>query len=255
MNGMTTSRALLLVASLAAGTAAVAQGTMSNKELQARADQSDARVATLEGRMNQSLLQLQQQIEGSKEELRRLRGQIEEAQHDLDSVRQQQRDLYADLDRRLLFIENGGAAGAAPAATGGAIQAPDVVFADEASVYGEAFAAMKAGRYEEAARGFDAYLAKYPRGPKADNATYWLGEAQYMQQQYDLALKSFQAVGKFPESRRLADAMLKVGYCQYELKAFKNARATFQKVISTYPESDAAAQARTRVEKMNAEGR
>jgi tol-pal system protein YbgF len=255
MDRMTTSRALLLVASLAAGATAVAQGTQSNKELQARADQTDARIATLEGRMNQSLLQLQQQIEGSKEELRRLRGQIEEAQHELDSVRQQQRDLYADLDHRLLFIENGGAAGAAPAATGGATQAPDVVFADEAAVYGDAFAAMKAGRYEEAARGFDAYLAKYPRGPKADNATYWLGEAQYMQQQYDQALKSFQAVSKFPESRRLADAMLKVGYCQYELKAFKNARATFQKVVSTYPESDAAAQARTRIEQLNSEGR
>ena len=76
-----------------------------------------------------------------------------------------------------------------------------------------------------------------------------------MQQQYDAALKSFQAVSKFPESRRLPDAMLKVGYCQYELKAFKNARATFQKVVSTYPETDAASQARMRIEKMNSEGR
>ena len=75
------------------------------------------------------------------------------------------------------------------------------MFADESSVYGEAFAAMKAGRYEEAARGFQTYLAKYPRGPRADNATYWLGEAQYVQQQYDAALKSFQAVSAFAESR------------------------------------------------------
>jgi tol-pal system protein YbgF len=99
------------------------------------------------------------------------------------------------------------------------------------------------------------YLAKYPRGPRADNATYWLGEAQYMQQDFEAALKSFQAVSAFNESRRLADAMLKVAYCQYELKAFRNARASLQKVISTYPESDAAKQARTRIEKMNTEGR
>ena len=70
---------------------------------------------------------------------------------------------------------------------------------------------MKAGRYDEAASGFQVYLAKYPRGPRADNATYWLGEAQYMQQDFEGALKSFQAVNSFPESRRLADAMLKVG--------------------------------------------
>lgn len=249
--------ALLLLAALVASPLANAQfsGTASNKELEKRANDTDARIATLEGRLNQSLLQLQQQVEGSKEELRRLRGQIEEARHELESIRQQQRDLYADLDRRLLYIENGGAAGAVPPATGGATQAPDVVFADESSVYGDAFAAMKAGRYEEAARGFQTYLAKYPRGPRADNATYWLGEAQFMQQQYEAALKSFQAVAAFPESRRLPDAMLKVGYCQYELKAFKNARATFQKVVSTYPDTDAAAQARMRIEKLNAEGR
>ena len=203
--------------------------------------------------MNQSLIELQQQIEVSRQELRTLRGQIEEARHDLETVRQQQRDLYADHDRRLLAIENGAAVG--PVAAGGSTRAPDAVFADESSAYGDAFAAMKAGRYDEAARGFQLYLAKYPRGPRADNATYWLGEAQYMQQDFEGALKSFQAVSSFPESRRLADAMLKVAYCQYELKAFKNSRTTLEKVISTYPESEAATHAQTRIESMNAEGR
>ncbi|MDH4106414.1 MAG: tol-pal system protein YbgF, partial [Gammaproteobacteria bacterium] len=117
------------------------------------------------------------------------------------------------------------------------------------------FAAMKAGRYEEAARGFQMYLAKYPRGPRADNATYWLGEAQFVQSQFDAALKSYQAVAAFPESRRLADAMYKVALCQYELKAFKNARATLNKVISTYPESEAAKLAQVKLGNMNTEGR
>ena len=146
-------------------------------------------------------------------------------------------------------------AGGAPVAAGGATNEPDAVFADESSVYGEAFAAMKAGRYEEAARGFQMYLAKYPRGPRADSATYWLGEAQFVQQQYDAALKSFQAVSAFAESRRLPDAMYKVGLCQYELKAFKNARATLSKVISTYPDAEAARLAQAQIEKLNAEGR
>ena len=35
----------------------------------------------------------------------------------------------------------------------------------------------KAGRYEDAVRGFQLYLTKYPDGPRADNAGYWLGEA------------------------------------------------------------------------------
>ena len=99
-------------------------------------------------------------------------------------------------------MENG--AGGAPVAAGGSTTAPDAVFADESAVYGEAFAAMKAGRYEEATRGFQTYLAKYPRGPRADNAQYWLGEAQFVQQRYEAALKSFQAVAGFAESRKPA---------------------------------------------------
>ena len=247
----TVLRAAFVASALLAGS--LVHATASNKELESRADATDQRLGTLESRVNQSLLGLQQQIEKSQQELRTLRGQIEEARHELESMQQQQRDLYGDLDRRLLVMENG--AGGAPVAAGGATRAPDAVFADESSVYGEAFAAMKAGRYEEAARGFQTYLAKYPRGPRADNATYWLGEAQFMQQQYDAALKSFQAVGAFSESRRLPDAMYKVALCQYELKAFKNARATLNKVISTYPDADAARQAQAQIEKMNAEGR
>ncbi len=244
-------RTACVLPALLAGT--LAHATASNKELEARANEADQRVSTLETRVNQSLLTLQQQIEKSQQELRTLRGQIEEARNQLDSMQQQQRDLYGDLDRRLLVIENG--AGGAPVAAGGATNAPDAVFADESSVYGDAFAAMKAGRYEEAARGFQMYLAKYPRGPRADNATYWLGEAQFVQAQYEAALQSFQAVAAFPESRRLADAMYKVALSQYELKAFKNARTTLNKVISTYPDTDAARQAQAQIEKMNAEGR
>ncbi len=47
-------------------------------------------------------------------------------------------------------------------------------------------------------------------------------------------------VSGFPESRKAPDALLKVAYCQYELKAFRNARATLQKVVSGFPGTDAA---------------
>ena len=247
----TLTRAVIVLPALLAG--ALAHSAASNKELEARAEVTDQRLGALESRVNQSLLDLQQQIEKAQQELRTLRGQVDEARNELGTLQQQQRDLYGDLDRRLLVMENG--AGGAPVAAGGATQAPDAVFADESAAYGEAFAAMKAGRYEEAARGFQTYLAKYPRGPRADSATYWLGEAQYVQQQYEAALKSFQAVSGFAESRRLPDAMYKVALCQYELKAFKNSRATLQKVISTYPDSDAAKQAQLQIDKLNAEGR
>jgi tol-pal system protein YbgF len=251
--------------------------TASNKELEARANETDARLATVE-RASQTLVQLQQQIEAMRQELRTLRGQLDEARHEMQGLQKQQRDLYSDLDRRLLLIENGvqpGVAGPQPigdqqgvATPDGAVASPapvaagpgatedEVRAADEATVYSDAFAALKAGRYEEAARGFQLYLAKYPDGPRADYASYWLGESLYAQRDFVTSLKVFQKlVSDFPQSRKAPDALLKVAYCQYELKAYRNARATLQKVTSGHPGTDAARLAEQRLVQMDAEGR
>lgn len=253
--------------------------TASNKELEVRADETDARLAAVE-RATQTLVQLQQQIEAMRQEMRTLRGQLDEARHELDGLRKQQRDLYSDLDRRLLLIENGATPGvqstqpldrmpgvASPDGGGAeAVRVPppigssatedEIRAADEASVYSDAFAALKAGRYEEAARGFQRYITKYPDGPRADYATYWLGESMYVQKDYSTALKLFQRVlTGFQDSRKAPDAMLKVAYCQYELKAFRNARATLEKVVASYPGTDAERLAEQRLVQMDSEGR
>ena len=261
----------------------VAHAAQSNKELEERANEMEARLAAIE-RANQVLLQLQQQIESARQDLRTLRGQVDELRHDLDTQRQQQRDLYGDLDRRLLIVENAvmpvprvpATSGPTPAVVGGpdvaagvpdaaagmpdaaaaAQAAEDLRAADEATVYSDAFAALKAARYEEAVRGFQLYLTKFPDGPRADYATYWLGESWYVQKDYTNALKAFQGVmSRYPGSRKAPDALLKVAYSQYELKAFRNARATLQKVVAAYPGTEAARLAEQRLVQMDADGR
>jgi TolA-binding protein len=49
--------------------------------------------------------------------------------------------------------------------------------------------------------------------------------------------------------------MLKVGFSQYELKAFRNARATLEKVAAGYPGTDADRLARERLARMDVERR
>jgi len=230
----------------------LANATASNKELEARANEMDARLATVE-RATKSLVAMQQQIDAARTELGQLRGQIEEARHELELLRQQQRDLYADLDRRLLLLEN---AAAPPTADGMPPTEDALRQADEATVYGDAFSALKAARYPEAVQGFQVYLTKYPDGPRADNAAYWLGEALYVQKDYKAALSAYQRVlDKYPDSKRAGDAMLKVGFCQYELKAFRNARATLDKVVTGYPGTEAARLAAERLTRMDVEKR
>ena len=89
---------------------------------------------------------------------------------------------------------------------------------DEKSVYDEAFAALRDGRYAESARRFQAFREQFPDGELADNALYWLGESYYVTQNYRVALETFSELQRrFPGSAKAPDAMLKVGYCHYEL--------------------------------------
>ena len=70
------------------------------------------------------------------------------------------------------------------------------------------------------------------------------------------AIKSFyRVVTTYPDSRKSADALLKVGFCQYELKAFRNARATLEKVVTGFPGTEAARLAAERLTRMDVEQR
>ena len=122
-----------------------------------------------------------------------------------------------------------------------------------AASYNDAFAALKDGRYAESARRFQSFIDQNPDGELTGNAYYWLGESYYVTQNYKIALQSFQTLLKrYPTSQKAPDALLKVGYSQYELKQWDQAEATLNQVVQTYPDTTVArlAQGRLRALKM-----
>jgi len=58
---------------------------------------------------------------------------------------------------------------------------------------------------------------------------------------------------KYPQSRKIPDALLKIGYCRYEMKLWDAAKAPLEQVISQYPDEPAAKLARQRLDKMATE--
>ena len=221
-----------------------------------RIDDLDARVGRIDRILdNQSLIQLAQRVESLQGEVRTLNGRIEELQNANEGLRKQQRDLYQDLDQRLK------SAASRPQPAPQAVvpapgQAPAAVPADEQSQYAKAFETLKAGEYAAAVDAFRQLAAAYPNGALADNTQYWLGEAYYVMRDYDHAAACFEAVlANWPSSRKAPDALLKLGYTQFEQKKTAAAKSTLQQVGTRFPGTDAARLASERLQKIAADAR
>jgi tol-pal system protein YbgF len=121
----------------------------------------------------------------------------------------------------------------------------------EEAIYSQAYDALKAGSYSISITGFKDFLTTYPTSPLAENAQYWLGEAYYVNHDYDAAAGAFRTVlKKWPESRKAPDALLKLGYTQYAQKQYPAAKATLTEVTRKYPGTDTAKLAADRLHRI-----
>ncbi|MCZ8131429.1 MAG: tol-pal system protein YbgF [Steroidobacteraceae bacterium] len=236
----------LLLVALGAGTAGCSLLEPQEDPAMIKATQVEGRVAQVE-RQAQAMLDLQRQIEALQADVRGLRGELEQAQFQLQGERQQNRDLYADLERRLQALE----ARAAEPTSG----APTAGIGDR-EAYQAAFDRLRARDYAGAEKAFAAFIAAHPQSDLLDNAKYWLGEVHYVERRYPQALDAFQRVlREHPDSGKVPDALLKAGYAEFELKRFREARDFLNRVVRQHTDSPAAAEARERLRRMDAERR
>jgi tol-pal system protein YbgF len=230
----------------------------------------DTRLARIERVMeNQSLLEVSNQLEALRGDVRGMHNDVDQLTNSVESSRKQQRDLYADLDKRMKALESRSGGSAAPsAASVGVSQAPvnstsappapaassDVLVGEDKSGYQTAFTYLKDGQYDKAVPAFQRFLATYPDSSLAENAQYWLGEANYVNKAYPEAEAAFQRViDRYPQSRKVPDALLKIGYCRYEMKQFESAKLVLSQVITQFPDNPDAKLAQQRIEKMTVE--
>jgi tol-pal system protein YbgF len=223
------------------------------------------RIVRLERMLSSDVLREQTQIiQSLREEISALRELTEQQEYELDSMKQRQRNLYLDMDRRINNVEAGGgnSGGVAspvppPGASSSKTVIPVVTTGDKdgQDAYSKAFTLLKEGRYEQSIQAFESFKAGYPDSKYADNAQYWLGEANYVSRDYKKALAAFQQlVAQYPESSKNSGARLKIGYVYFELKNWSAARDALQQVITLYPDTTVAKKANERLQRMKREG-
>lgn len=192
-------------------------------------------------------------IQSLQQENQELRNELETLQFESTRSADRQRELYIDLDQRLQSLESGTSGGGQ---AGGLPMGDGQVAISDSAAYQAAFDQLKAGRYEKAGAGFDAFLAEYSDSELRDNAQYWLAETHYVRKNFPVALTGFQEViTTYPASRKIPDAWLKIGYCNYELEKWTEARRALTTVITQYPETTAARLAQERITLMDTSGK
>lgn len=125
----------------------------------------------------------------------------------------------------------------------------------EQAAYDDAFRALRELRYADAAEGFDRFLRQYPDSSYAPNAQYWLGEAYYVNRDFETSLSTFQTLlSRYPGSSKEGDALLKIGFSHYELRQWAEARAALEEVRSKHAGTTLARLAENRLRTMRLEG-
>ena len=217
---------------------------------------------------NQPVLELANRLELLREELKSLRGQIEVMNNAIESSAKRQRDMYVDLDTRLRRLEQGGAAPTAAApATGAAVAAASAPVAttpaapqpaataaapaaagEEGKAYEAAQSQRRIGNYQGAITAFQQFVAQYPKSSLAHRAQYWIGDSYFNLRDYKNAIASQQKlIATYGDSPSVPDALLNIASSQSEQGEAAAARKTLEGLANRYPASEAAEKAKRRL--------
>jgi len=206
--------------------------------------------------LDASVRKLQETVARQEEMLRALRADTQTRLQELNESIQALGNRVGDtLERRSIFpVPPGWAAegqlvapseqrgdSAAPAA--GALTPGQVK-----AIYDNAYLDLNRGNYSLALLGFRDYLSKSPDSELADNAQYWIGECYYAQRDFRKAIEEFSVVEQgHPKGDKVPAAMLKIAYSKLQLEDRAGARQELRDLIGRFPNSDEAAQARTKL--------
>ena len=105
------------------------------------------------------------------------------------------------------------------------------------------------GQFALAIDGFQAYIRTFPTAPNAAQAQYYIGEALFQLQRYQEAVTEYgRVLENHKTSEWVPEALYKQGQSFERLKDIPRARQAYEMVSKTHPDSNAAIQARQRLQ-------
>jgi tol-pal system protein YbgF len=107
------------------------------------------------------------------------------------------------------------------------------------------------GSYASAVSGFEQLLKTFPSSEAAAEAQFMLGETYSQQKQYAEAVNAYTAaIQKFPRSMWVPEAYYKRGKAQESLGTPEAARASYEQLLKTYPDTPSAGLAKQALDRL-----
>ncbi len=209
-------------------------------------------------------------LEQLQVEVQQLRGVVEEQNHTIANLKKRQGNIYSDLDMRLQELtkvkgQPQNIAGTenylTPEQTNSVNKTKKnashvktivekLVITDKER-YQKAYELLRNGHNNQAISAFNALIADFPASEYADNAQYWIGEAFKANQEMEPAKAAFlKVVMKYAGSPKVPDALLKLGYIEFEEKNMAKARDYFTQITAAHPQTTAAHLAAKKLQQM-----
>ncbi len=108
-----------------------------------------------------------------------------------------------------------------------------------------------AGSYATAVSGFESLLKTFPTSEAAAEAQFMLGETYSQQKRYSEGVNAYTAaIQKFPRSTWVPEAYYKRGKAQESLGTPDAARASYEQLLKTYPDTPSAGLAKQALDRL-----
>jgi tol-pal system protein YbgF len=130
--------------------------------------------------------------------------------------------------------------------------APTAVGSSPQRLYDTAWADYAAGQWTLAVTGFEAYISTYPRSEMTDDAAFYIGETYFLQGDFQDAVEAYeQVVLNYANGDKVPEAAYKRGLALDRLGEPERARASFEFVVTEFPDSRMAALAQQLLDRLS----
>src|SRR5688572_1694744 len=139
----------------------------------------------------------------------------------------------------------------APAPAAPATPIPSTAGLSPARLFEPARTDYFAGQYSSAILGFEAFLRAFPRSELADDAQFYIGESQFGQNQFADAVAAYnQVIQNYAGADKVPDAYYKRAVAQERLGQGDAARASYDTLVKSFPNTAAAGLARQSLDRL-----